>query len=78
MGYVKIENHQDLLRDDHTNAIINSNKNACDKYVSTYTRLKKEQEEMEKLKSDVSSLSSDLDEIKSLLKLLVKEKNNGN
>lgn len=76
MGFIKVENHQDLLRDESTNAILNSNKNAYDKYLASYYKLKRQQEDIESLQDKVSSLSSDMGEIKSLLKLLVQEKNN--
>lgn len=74
MSYIKIENHHHLLRDEHTNAIINTNKTEYENYISNYNRMKQEKEELTKLKNDVSSLHSDMDEIKSLLKLLIKEK----
>lgn len=78
MDYLKIENNQNLVRDPQTSAILNTNKTAYDKYVSTYQRLKSQNEEMNELKTNVSSLSSDIEEIKSLLKLLITEKNNDN
>lgn len=74
MTYVKIENHHHLLRDQQTNAIINTNKTEYENYISNYERMKKEKEELTKLKNDMSSLHSDVQEIKSLLKLLIKEK----
>jgi hypothetical protein len=74
MGYIKIENQHHLLRDEQTNAIINTNKTEYENYISNYNRMKREKEELTKLKNDVSSLNSDVQEIKSLLKLLVKEK----
>ncbi len=43
-------------------------------YISNYNRMRKEQEELNNLKNNVSSLHSDVQEIKSLLKLLIKEK----
>ena len=46
--------------------------------MDNYHRLKREKIELEQLKTQVSSLTSDMGEIKNLLKLLVQEKNNGN
>jgi hypothetical protein len=40
--------------------------------------MKQEKEQLTKLKDDVSSLNSDMQEIKSLLKLLIKEKTDDN
>jgi len=76
MEFIPVENNKDLVRDPFTNAIINSNRTEYENYISNYNRLKKEQEDLENLKIQVSSLSSDMDEIKTLLTLLVKEKNN--
>lgn len=78
MDLIPVENHKNLWRDSSTSAIINSNRTEYDTYISNYNRLKKEQEDLEKLKTDVASLSSNVDEIKLLLKLLVKEKNDVN
>jgi hypothetical protein len=74
MSYIKIENHHNLLRHEHSNAIINSNMTEYENYISNYNRMRKEQEELNNLKNNVSSLHSDVQEIKSLLKLLIKEK----
>lgn len=76
MEFIPVENNKDLVRDPFTNAIINNNKTEYENYVSNYNRLKKEKEEFQQLKTDVSSLSSNIDEIKTLLTLLIKEKNN--
>lgn len=76
--FVKVENHQDLVRDTYSGAVINTNRTEYDNYMDNYHRLKREKIELEKLKTQVSSLTSDMGEIKNLLKLLVQEKNNGN
>lgn len=78
MPYHKIKNNISLVRDVDSNAIINTNKTEYENYISNYNRLKAEKEELNNLKQSVSSLNSDMEEIKSLLKLLVKEKNDGN
>jgi hypothetical protein len=76
--FVKVENHQDLVRDTYSGAVINTNRTEYDNYMDNYHRLKREKIELEQLKTQVSSLTSDMGEIKNLLKLLVQEKNNGN
>jgi hypothetical protein len=78
MEHIKIENHPNLLRDQSTSAIINTNNTARDNYLKNYDRMKREKEEFENLKTQVSSLSSDMADIKSMLKLLVTEKKNDN
>jgi len=76
--FVKVENHQDLVRDTYSGAVINTNRTEYDNYMDNYHRLKREKIELEQLKTQVTSLTSDMGEIKNLLKLLVQEKNNGN
>ena len=78
MGLVPVENHKDLWRDPSTNGIINNNTTEYDNYIRNYNRLKQQELELQKLKSDVASLSSNIDDIKTMLKLLVKEKNDDN
>jgi hypothetical protein len=78
MDLIPVENHKDLSRDPFTGAIINSNGTEQNAYLSNYNRLKKEQEELKQLKDNVATLSSDMNEIKSLLKSLVREKNDDN
>lgn len=76
--FVKVENHQDLVRDTYSGAVINTNRTEYDNYMDNYHRLKREKIELEQLKTQVTSLTSDMGEIKNLLKLLVQEKNNDN
>jgi len=78
MDFIPVKNNKDLIRDPFTHAILNNNSTEHDAYLSNYNRLKKEKEELQQLKKDVSNLSSDMNEIKTLLKLLVKEKNDDN
>ena len=75
MELIPVENSKDLFRDTFTGAIINNNNTEYDNYISNYDRLKKEREELSNLKKEVSSLTSSVDEIKNMIKLLVKEKN---
>jgi len=78
MNFIPVKNNKDLFRDPYTGAILNNNSTEHDAYLSNYNRLKKEQEDLKQLKTDVSNLSSDMNEIKSLLKLLLKEKDDVN
>lgn len=67
MTYSKVEGHSNLVRDEKTNAILNTNMNDYNHYI----RLKKIKEEdtkkLQNLESDVSDIKNDLQEIKSLL-----------
>jgi hypothetical protein len=67
----KIKDNSTLFRDVTSNAIINKDRSAYESYVSSYQRLKEQQREFNDLKNNVSSLNSDISEIKSLLHSLI-------
>tara|TARA_B100002019_G_scaffold174732_1_gene151034 strand:+ start:866 stop:1090 length:225 start_codon:yes stop_codon:yes gene_type:complete len=73
MNEVRVEGHSDLVRDPFTNAIINTNKNAHEEYISRRQQKQKESNKMETLESEVASLKDDLNEIKLLLRRLSNE-----
>ena len=70
--YLKVDSDSDLVRDTNNNAIINNNKTEFDKFLKLSERKYKEKKEFENLKSDVNSMKTDLEEIKSLLKSIVR------
>ncbi len=65
---IKVDGHQNLYRDEISGAIINTDSSAYNQYVSSLERSRIQKEEMVKMKNDI-------DEIKSLLKLLTMDKN---
>ena len=67
--YHQVKGHKDLVRDINSNAILNVNKNAYEAARERDRRIKKEKEEINILKRDVS-------EIKDMLRKLL-EQNNG-
>jgi len=67
--YHQVKGHKDLVRDMNTTAILNTNKNAYEQAKERAERIKKEKEEINILKRDVS-------EIKDMLQKLL-EQNNG-
>ena len=73
MKDVRVKGHSDLIRDPLTNAIINTNKNAHEEYISRRQQKQKESNKMETLESEVASLKDDLNEIKLLLRRLSNE-----
>ena len=70
--YLKVDSDHGLLRDVNTNAIVNNNYNEYEQFVQVSKLKFNEKKEIEDLKSDVNSMKNDLDEIKSLLKSLVR------
>ena len=66
---IKVEGHSHLYRDETTGAIINCDDNGYDQYIKSLNYRKNQKEELDNMKKE-------LDEIKSLLKVLVEGKNN--
>ena len=71
--YVKVEAQDNLVRDMSSNAIVNNNKSEYENFLRISEQKYKEKKEFEKLKTDVNSMKNDLDEIKSMLKLIVRD-----
>ena len=70
--YIKVDSDSNLVRDTNNHAIINNNKTEFDKFLRLSEKKYKEKKEFENLKSDVNSMKTDLEEIKSLLKSIVR------
>ena len=69
-----VEGKQGWYRDPESNAVINTNKNEYDKYMTSYNKRKRRETTVEALQNEVETVKSDLSEIKDLLKTLL-EKN---
>ena len=70
--FIPVEGNTDLVRDPHTDQIINTN--AYEQYMNRRRQRKLEKEKSLSVEEDLASLKSEMSEIKSLLKELV----NGN
>tara|TARA_Y100001937_G_scaffold99371_1_gene135778 strand:- start:1189 stop:1395 length:207 start_codon:yes stop_codon:yes gene_type:complete len=66
---IKVEGHSHLYRDETTGAIVNCDDSGYDQYIKSLNYRKNQKEELNNMKKE-------LDEIKSLLKILVEGKNN--
>jgi len=71
MEYLKVEGHNNLLRDPHTNSIINTNMTEYQQYLARRNVKNDENQKLQNLEEDVTNMRSDLDEIKSLLRSLI-------
>ena len=71
--YVKVESQDNLVRDMSSNAIVNNNKSEYENFLRISEQKYREKKEFEKLKTDVNSMKNDLDEIKSMLKSIVRD-----
>lgn len=69
---LKVEDREDLVRDSHSGAVLNTNLAA----VQAYKARKNEINKMKMLENKVSNMETDLKDIKTLLQRLVEGKNN--
>ncbi len=72
MEDIRVEGHSDLVRDPVTNAIINTNKSKYEEYISRRNIKKNETQKVHDLEDELSCIKDDLNEIKSLLKEIIK------
>ena len=72
MKDVRVKGHSDLVRDPVTNAIINTNKSKYEEYISRRNIKKSETQKVQGLEDELSCIKDDLNEIKSLLKEIIK------
>jgi hypothetical protein len=70
MNYSKVQGHPDLVRDENTKAILNTNMEEYKKYMAIKKSKELEVARIKNLESDVNLIKNDLDEIKNLLRSL--------
>jgi hypothetical protein len=67
-NYIKVKDHPDLVRDRNSNAILNNDAEALNKYREERERLLK----VKNAVNEVETLRNDVNEIKEMLQLLLK------
>ena len=72
MDFVKVKDHQNLMRDPTSNAILNDNQSDYDEYVARRNAAEKAKEKSSNMEEDLANLKGEINEIKSLLKELVR------
>ena len=70
--FVKVKDQPNLMRDPSSNAIINTNKSEYDEYIARRDAAKKAKDSELTMKEDLDNLKGEINEIKSLLKELVR------
>ena len=65
---MKVEGHESLIRDENSNAILNTNLSEYDQYLSIRSKRKKGTNRIDNMENDLKSLKDDINEIKTLLK----------
>ena len=71
MEYLRVEGYNELLRDPVTNSIINTNMSEYQQYIATRNVKRQENQKVQTIEEEVSSMKEDLDEIKFLLRSLL-------
>ena len=73
-NFIKVEGNDDLVRDNNTNQIINTNESEYQQYVARRKQRKLEKAKSLSVEEDLVNLKNEMNEIKSLLKELVNGK----
>lgn len=71
MKYSKVNGHSNLVRDEETKAIINTNMTDYNNYIMQKRIKEKENQKLQNLEQDFVNMKEDLNEIKSLLRSLI-------
>ena len=67
---MKVKGHNDLIRDENSNAILNTNSSEYDNYLSVRAKKKQGTDRIDTMENDLKSLKDDINEIKTLLRAL--------
>jgi len=72
--HLKVEGHDDLVRDTVSKAIINTNRNAYEVAKRRAEEAQRQRDEMRETAREINTLKCEMHEIKNLLQELVKNK----
>ena len=67
---MKVKGHPNLIRDENSNAILNTNSSEYDNYLSLRAKRKHGSERIDNMENDLKDLKDDINEIKTLLRAL--------
>ena len=67
---MKIEGHPNLIKDENSNAILNTNYSEYDNYLQSRAKRKQGSDRIDNMEDDLKSLKDDINEIKTLLRAL--------
>ena len=67
MSLVRIKDHPNLVRDIHSKAILNTDRNALEEYQAKVEHARKQQAEKQETQMRLQKLEQNMDEIRSLL-----------
>ena len=70
MKHLNVKGHANLVRENDSNAILNTNYSEYDNYIQSRVKRKKGTDRIDNMEDDLKSLKDDINEIKTLLKAL--------
>ena len=73
MKYSKVSGHSNLVRDEETKAIINTNMTDYNNYIMQKRIKEKESQKIQSIENEVANIKEDLTEIKYLLRRMINE-----
>ena len=69
--YLQVEDNADLVRDTHSNAIVNKNRNAYEIAVKRAKEAQRQRDEIRDATREINNLKCEMHEIKNMLKELI-------
>ncbi len=72
MDYTKVQDHPNLYRSNDSKCIVNSDRSGYEDYMRKRNSQTEEKQKIHQLEEDFATLKDDLDEIKNLLRSLIK------
>ena len=72
--FLKVEGHNNLVRESDSKAIINTDKNSYRQYMKTMEQKRKQKDQLRDAVREINTLKCEMHEIKSLLLKLVDKK----
>ena len=73
MSFLKVEGHNNYVRDPKSNSIVNVNMSEYNEYLSRRELKQKESQKLQSLEEDIDNIKDDLKEIKMLLRRISNE-----
>ncbi len=74
MEFIKVKDNEHLIKNTKSNFIVNTNKSEYDEYIARRKLKQSENQKVENIERDISTLRNEITEIKDMLRSLV----NGN
>lgn len=71
MAYTKIEGHPDLIRNNETHSIVNTNSEEYSRYLSTLKIKQNDKTKVEVLERDLNDIKEEINQVKEMLQKML-------